>query len=132
MAGLVGTNLYLAFGGTVLDTDYRDFSGSEEMGMVDDSAGSDSARTYLTTLKDGSASATVVLQASGTVIWDALVPGTAGTLEWGEEGTTAGKQKHSVWAKVESREKSMSYDDLIVCDIAWQFSDPSGVTDSTY
>ena len=132
MAGLVGKNLYLAFGGTVLDTDYRDFSASEEMGMVDDSAGSDSNRTYLTNLGDGSASATVVLQASGTVTWAALAEGSSGTLEWGEEGTTAGKQKHSVWAIVESREKSMSYDDLIVCDVSWQFSDASGVAEGTY
>lgn len=132
MAGLTGKSLYLAFGGVALNTDYREFGPSEEIGLVDQSAGADTGRTYLTTLEDGSASATVVAQASGTAIWAALAPGTAGTLEWGEEGTAAGKQKHAVWAIAESREKSMSYDDLIVIDASWQFSDATGVVDGTY
>jgi hypothetical protein len=130
MAAITGKNLYLDFGGTVLDTDYRSFSQSEEMGLVDASAGSDANRTYLTTLKDGTASTTIVYQASGTLVWDALVPGTNGTLTWAEEGTTSGKSKHTVWATVVSREKSMEYADLAVADIEFQFN--SAVSDTAY
>ena len=132
MTATTGKNLYLAFGSTVLDTDYRSFSGSEEMGTVDASAGSDTARTYLTTLEDGTASATVVRQSGtvGTVIATALAVGTAGTLTWAEEGTTAGKPRSTAWAIVTGLENSMEYADLVVMDIEWQFS--SDVTHSTY
>lgn len=130
MAGITGKNLYLNFGSTVLDTDYRSFSESEEMGTVDQSAGSDTARTYLTTLKDGTASSTIVVQAGDTATWNAVVVGASGTLTWAEEGTTAAKPKHTVWAIVTGREKSMEYADLVVADISWQFS--SAITDSTY
>jgi hypothetical protein len=130
MAGITGSALYLTFGGVVLDTDYRSFSDSEEIGTVDQSAGADTNRTYLTTLKDGTASATIVVQSGDTATWAAVVPGTGGTLNWAPEGTTAGDPKSYVWAIVTSREKSMEYADLVVADISWQFS--GAVTDSTY
>jgi len=124
--------LYLKFGSTVLDTDYRSFSAGEEMNLVDESAGSDTARSYLTTLKDGTASATIVIQAGDTGTWAALTPGTSGTLEWGQEGTAATKPKHTVNAIISSREMSMEYADLVVADIEWQISDASGIVDDTY
>ena len=130
MAGTTGSALYLLWDGTELDTDYRSFSESEEIGMVDQSAGADTARTYLTELKDGTASATIVIQAADTTTWGTLVPGTEGTLEWGVEGTASTKPRSYVNAIVKCREKSMEYADLVVGDIEWQFS--GAVTDGTY
>jgi len=130
MPGYTGTALYLVFGSTVLDTDYRSFTDSEEIEVVDQSAGADTARTYLTTLTDGTASATIVMQAGSVSEWNAVAVGTEDTLEWGEEGTAEGKAKHTVNAIVTSREKSMEYADLVVADIEWQFS--GAVTDDTY
>lgn len=131
MAGFTGSALYLAFGGTVLDTDYRAFSAAEEIGVVDQSAGSDTARTYLTTLQDGTATATIVIQSDDTTTWGAVDIGTSGTLEWGEEGTTAGNMRHYVTsAIVVSREKKVEFADLVVGDVVWQFS--AAVTDTTY
>ena len=130
MAGITGKNLYIAFGGTVLDTDYRSFGSSEEMGLVDQSAGSDAARTYLTTLTDGTSSLTILIQADDTTTWGAVAVGTEGTLEWGEEGTASGKPKHTVNAIVATREKSMEYADVVVADVSFQYS--GAVTDSTY
>ena len=132
MAGTTGKNLYLKFGALVLSTDYRTLSASEEIGFVDQSAGADGGVTYLTTLKDGGASATIVMQSDNTATWAGLVVGTAGTLEWAPEGTTAGNVKHTVWAIVENREKSMEYADLVVGDVSWKFSDATGVVDGTY
>lgn len=130
MPGSTGAALYLLWDGTVLDTDYRSFSESEEIGMVDQSAGADLNRTYLTELKDGTASTTIVVQASDTTTWGALVPGGEGTLEWGDEGTASGKPRSYVNAILKSREKSMEYADLIVADIEWQMS--GAITDDTY
>lgn len=134
MPGFTGTALFLDFGGTVLDTDFRAFGQTETGGVVDASAGADTNRTYLTTLKDGTAVTTIVVQAADTNTWDALVPLTSGTLMWGDEGSQSGTltalQMHTVWAYVTERRKSMEYADLIVADIAWQFS--SAVTDTKF
>lgn len=132
MPGKTGTAAYLAFGGVVLDTDYRSFSAAEEIGLVDQSAGADLNRTYLSELKDGTASESIVIQGgtAGTAVWTAVAPGTAGTLEWGQEGTAANLPRSYVWAFVKSRERKMEYADLIVADIVWQFS--GAVTDVTY
>ena len=130
MAGITGSALYLLFAGNVLDTDYRAFSAGEEIGIVDQSAGADTSRTYLTTLEDGTASATIVIQAADTTTWGYVDIGTEGTLEWAEEGTAATKPRHYANAIVTSREKSMEYADLIVGDIEWQLS--GAVTDTTY
>jgi len=128
MAGFTGADLFLDFGGTVLNTDFRAFGQTETGDVVDASAGADTSRTYLTTLKDGTATATIVIQAADTNTWDALVPLTSGTLMWAEEGSGAGTQVHTVWAIVTERRKSMDYADLIVADLSWQFS--SAVVDT--
>lgn len=129
MAGKTGKNLYLAFGGKVLSTDYRSFAPSEEIGIVDQSAGADAARTYLTTLEDGTATATIVVQASDTATWGAVAPGSEGTLEWGDEGTAGGKPRHYVNAIVTGRNQSIAFDDLVVGDLSFQFSgEPADTT----
>lgn len=126
MGALTGKNLFLKFGDTTLETDFRAFSPTETGGVVDGSAGADANRTYLTTLKDGTATVTVLVQAADTNTWDALVPGTAGTLIWGEEGSQTGTltplQMHTVWAYVTERRKSMAYADILVADLSWQYS----------
>jgi hypothetical protein len=130
--GATGTDTYLKFSSTVLSTNYRTFSISDQMGLVDQSAGSDTGSTYLTTLRDGSMSTTIKHKAGDTALWAALAPGTEATLEWGEEGTAAGKPKHTVNAIVANRQQSASYNDLIVVDLTFQFSSDAGVTDGTY
>lgn len=130
MAGVTGTGLYLLFDGSTLSTDFRSFSASEEIGVVDQSAGADANRTYLTELKDGSASATIVIQSADTATWGVVAVGEEGSLEWGREGTVAAKPRSYANAIVTSREKTVEYDDLVVADIEWQFS--GAVTDTTY
>lgn len=131
MAGLTGSGLYLKFGGTVLNTDYRAFNQNESIGKVDDSAGADSQRHYLTTLNDGIWTASIVAQASDVTTRGTLVPGTGGVLEVGLEGTAAGKQKSTVAsAFVEERRVAAQYADLIMYDISWQLN--AAVVEGTY
>jgi hypothetical protein len=122
---------YIKFGTTVLSTDMRAFDPEEEVGLVDGSAGSDAARTYLTTLKDGKATLELLAGTGGTALWAAVAPATSGTLEWGDEGTTAGKPKHTVNAIVQKRKRSTPYDDVVVYTVDFQFSG-AAVTDGTY
>lgn len=130
MAGYTGTALYLAFNGTVLDTDYRSLGPEESIDTVEQSAGADTNKTYLTLLKDGTTSTSIVAQAADTITWGAVAPGEEGTLEWAEEGTTPGNQRHYVNAIVLSRTKTIEYAGLVMADISWQFS--GAVTDDTY
>ncbi len=130
--GATGTDTYAAFGTTVLSTNYRSFSITDEMNLVDQSAGSDTSTTYLTTLRNGTLSMSVKHKAGDTALWAALTPGREATLEWGEEGTTAGKPKHQVLALLQSRTQGASYNDLIVVDLNFQFNSDTGVTDGTY
>lgn len=123
MGALTGADLWLRFGSTNLHTNYRSFSPTETGGIIDASAGADTERTYLTTLKDGTATATIVVQADGTTEWAAVAPLTSATLWWAEEGSaSSGTQQHTVWAIVTERRKTMGYADLIIADISWQFS----------
>lgn len=121
---------YIKFGATVLSSDWRTFTPQEEVGLADASAGNDTNRTYLTTLKDGKASLELVAQAAGTAVWNALAPGVTGTLEWAPEGTATGKQKHSVPAIVMSRQAEQPFDDLTVYKVDFQFN--GAVTDTVY
>jgi len=129
MAGMTGISGWIKFGSTVLSTDYRAFNPAETGDVVDQSGGADTERTYLTTLKDGTASASLVIQTgAGTLVWAAVAPLTSGTLWWAEEGSSAGKQIHYAYAYVTERRKSMAYSDLAVADVTWQFS--GAVSDS--
>ena len=131
MAGLTGKGLYVKFGGTVLNTDYRTFGNARGIDKVDGSAGADTFKTYLTTLKDGTLSCAIIAQASDATTRGTLVPGTGGSLEYGLEGTATDKQKGLYTAVfVESANISASYNDLIVVDITWQPN--SDITEGTY
>ena len=131
MPGLTGKNLYLKFGGTVLNTDYRTFGNPRGIDKVDGSAGSDAAKSYLTTLTDGSISASIIAQASDAATRATLQPGTGGSLEYGLEGTASSKQRVLYTsAFVENSNVSASYNDLIVVDITWQ--PQVAPTDGTY
>lgn len=130
MAEFSGEALYLKFGSTVLSADFRTFNPTESADLLDASAGADVARIYKKRLEDGSASLSMLGQALGTALWDALAPGTEGTLEWGEEGTTAGNPRHYVVALVSSRDKNIPYDGLVEFNAEFQFS--GVLTDTVY
>ena len=134
MAEYTGSSLYLLWNGTEIDAHYRSFNPSEEADTEDASAGSDTHRTYLTTLIDGGASLTMVAQSGtvGTALWDALAPTTSGTLEWGPEGTASGAPRRYVTAVLTSRDESIEYDGVVEWNIEWQYSDSNGPTYTTY
>jgi hypothetical protein len=129
-AGATGKGAYIKFGSLVLSANYRSAGNDESIGKVDQSAGSDTYRTYLTTLKDGTASATVKLPAGDTEIYPGLEPGTEDTLEMGPEGTASNKPKTTVLAFVESRSRPLEYEGLITCNVTFQYNGER--TDSNY
>jgi len=126
----VGNNLYLKFGSTELHADYRSFSPSESVGSADGSSGPDSYSRELPTLTTWQATLEMVGPSGGTTAWAALAPKTEGTLEWGEEGTAAGKPKHTILAYIKGRDQTIPYADVVVWNIT--FGPRGDVTHSTY
>jgi len=130
--GFTGSAAYIKFGSTELDSYYRSAGWSEEIDLVEETAGSDDNKTYLTAVLDGTSDLELIMPSgtAGTAVWAAVAPGTEGTLEVGPEGTAAGKPKHTVNAIVKSRGKPLTYNDITTFSVSFQFS--GAVTDSTY
>jgi hypothetical protein len=102
MPAFSGSSLYVEWihsGGTlVLTGEQRTFSYKPGVKLLDQTAGSDVADSFIKGTKNGNASIELVQQAGGSATFNALVEGAYGTLIWGEEGTATGKPKHTIAA----------------------------------
>ena len=126
MAGYTGVSMDIkwlyAAGTTSLSGDYRSLDYTPSIDMVDQSAGADTNKTYITALKDGRVSLTAVFQsgnvAGGTAMAAVLAEGNSGTLIWSPEGTAATKPKYTIPAISMGASFAYPYNDLVVltCD----------------
>lgn len=132
MAEYTGSGLKMEWiysGSTVnLDGDYRTFTLTPVVDMIDTTAGADASRTYITSYKTISCSVSLVAQTGGTVLEDALQAGNFGTLIVRPEGTASGKRKYTIPAYSMGAVFNFPYDNLveITCDFQ-----PSGVSFAT-
>jgi hypothetical protein len=125
MAHYAGDNVYVEFNGTDISLDRRTIEWNETGDLAEVSAGADADRTFVPTLKSGSASGEFVADSDGTAatdIWNLCVPLTEGTLVVGPEGTAAGKRKGSVNAFVTNRSEPHQYDAESTLAVEWTFS----------
>lgn len=122
MAHYTGKDLYIEFGGQAVgDSEYRSLSVDRQIDTVEVSAGADTDKSYLTTLRDASFSLTYVDEnASGTLVNQALYEGAYGTLVWGPQGTASGKPKFSCAAWVTSVSAGMEYNAEVTRDVSLQ------------
>lgn len=134
MTAYTGTNLYVSFGGTALNADYRKFEPEEEIGTEDGSAGADLSVTRLTTLRDGKATLMCrsIAGTAGTAKWVNLAVGISAPLVWGPYGTATGAIKGSVTAILKSRKMPNEYNKVAEWEYEFEYSDPVGVAYSTY
>lgn len=122
MPEYTGANMYFAWvysGGTVtLHADERTVNLNPSMDFAETTAGSDPRKTRLATIADIAVSFAGVAQTGGTVLEDALAPGTEGTILFGPEGTALGKRKHVVGAFSQGAKFALKYADVteITCD----------------
>lgn len=125
MAKMTGKDLYVAFNGATLagvgKVVSRSFDPQYQIDTVDSSAGDQTSKTYLTALKDGTATMSLVYEGSQNYM-GSLVVGTYGSLVWGAEGTATGKPKGAVMAYVTSANKAIPYNDIVTLEVSWQFS----------
>ena len=123
MAGFLGNNAYFQWiysGGTVLlQAKYRTWSYTPSVDKVEQSGGSDTAKSYLSALTDGVASWGGVLQVgSVNSLATALLEGTNGTLTVGIEGTITGKSKLTLPLMSGGLKYNIQYNTLVeaTCD----------------
>lgn len=125
MAHFTGSALVVKFKGTALQADYRSFSVDESIGTVDFSSGSDTNRSYGTTLKDATASLELLSPVGGTAATaprQLLAVGAYGTLEWNAEGTATGKPKRYALAYVTGLGESLGYDSEVTLSAEFQIT----------
>lgn len=130
IAEYVGSALHLAFGAIVLSGDFRKFTVDETVDIVDGSAGSDTYKPKYATQQDAKATASLVDQTGGTVLWDAHLLGFEGTLEWGPEGTVTGKPRHYAMAIVAKRTRDIPYDNVV--ELSFDYDISGAITDTVY
>jgi hypothetical protein len=123
-----GKDLYAEFicaAGTIaLSGDQRSLTVDREVDVVDITAGSDTDKSYLATLKDGTAEIEVMDQASNaaTGLEAALAEGTSGTLIYAPKGTAASSPKRGFAAIVQSISVEYPYSDAVVYTLSFQKS----------
>lgn len=130
MASFLGTNAYINFNSQTLSTYYRKAKSDESIAMVDKTAGADTHMSHLPALRETKFTVDFVL--NGVTVWDALVPGTSSTLEWGPLGNTpaSGNPKYSATAIVTKRTKDEPYNDIAVCSVEFELQ--AAWTPATY
>lgn len=129
---LTGKDLVISLGGVSLEGDFTSVSVSDEADLVEATAGADQYHYFLNTARrNGTVDVEVHFDKSDTTVWDALAPGSSGTLIIGPAGTAMGNPKWT-WsdAIVQSRSVDMPFDDVISVSASIQLN--SLVSESTY
>lgn len=124
MAEFSGSALYAQWiwsGGTVqLNSDYRQFQDAPTIDLLEATAGSDPAKTYITDRKDGNVTVNMLHQTGGTAMIAALAEGVCGTLIWGEEGTATNKPKTTMPAISMGAQRNVQYNALVEISVTFQ------------
>lgn len=124
MADYTGQGLYAAWiysGGTVvLSGDYKSFSDNPSVGLADSTAGADTDRTYIPTVRDATIDFAALHQSGGTVLKQSLREGTQGTLILAPEGTIAGKPKETYPAISMGAKMNYPFDNVVEIAVTFQ------------
>ena len=129
-----GSALYVQWiysGGTIVLTgDRRVFNYSPASDLIDQSAGSDTARTRLNSLTDFTADMSSLMSNAGTALEDALKEGTHGTLWVGPAGTLSTRRKYVLPCISKGSSFSAPYADVVEFSVS--FDGNGTVTYGTY
>lgn len=117
-------------GTTALQGDYRSVNWQPAVDFAETTAGSDTHRGRIATIKDATAAIALVDQTGGTAVYAALQPGVSGTLIIGPEGTATGKRKITFPAISAGGQYTYPYNDVVT--IACTFNGNGAFTDGAY
>ena len=128
MAEITGKNLVATWaytGGTInLNTDYRTLSINPNIDLAETTAGADTDKTYIATIKDATIEWSGLYQSAGTALVNALEAGTGGTLTVYPEGTASGKQKDIYPAIAMGAKINVPYADVVEISCTFQKNGP--------
>jgi len=107
-------------GTLALDVDYRTWSYTPSIEMLDQTAGADTARSYVAGFKDGQAQAAGLIQAGSLYAYaTALTEGQIGTIVFRPEGSAAGKFTGTIPAISNGLAQNTVYDGLMEWSCSW-------------
>jgi hypothetical protein len=137
MAAFSGSAMVIHFlqgaGTVVMNGDYRTFTYTPSIDLADQTAGNDTNKSYIATMKDGKASFGGLIQGSnvagGTLMVAGCAEGLTGTLKWSPEGTAAGKTLYTMPVIAQGGAISFPYAD--VCDVKIDFQQNGARTEGT-
>jgi len=128
MAEITGKDLVATWaysGGTVnLNTDFRTLSINPNIDLAETTAGADTDKTYIPTIKDATIEWSGLYQSAGTALVSALEAGTGGTLTVYPEGSATGKQKDVYPAIAMGAKINVPYADVVEISCTFQKNGP--------
>ncbi len=133
--GQAGTIQWITatYGTIGLNADFRTVSFTPTTDYADASAGNDTQKGRLPTLKDAVASISLVGQVGGTQIAAAMQPGQLGTLIVGPEGTATNKRKITLPCYCDGAQVAYPYADVMTIDCGFSGSSTiANFTDGVY
>ena len=121
---ITGKDAYISWvwtGGTLnLATDYRSVSIKENVDTAETTAGADTHKTYLPTIKSANIDYSGVFPTGGTALYAALAAGMSGTLTVAPEGTATGKVSHAYPAICMGATYDTPYADVVTVNCTFQ------------
>ena len=108
-------------GGTVnLATDYRSVSVKENVDTAETTAGADTHKTFLPTIKSATIDYSGLFPTGGTALYAALAAGMSGTLTVAPEGTASGKVSKAYPAICMGATYDTPYADVVTVNCTFQ------------
>jgi hypothetical protein len=130
MAKVTGKNLFLSAGGVIVasavtgqkKSSVQEWSYEFTADVAETTAGSDEWKSHITTLKGGTGTLKLMYDTVRTDISQVFQVGDTVRLIWGERGTGGGSPKGEVDAIVSSAKMNIKYNEVLMADIALQFT----------
>lgn len=108
-------------GGTVnLATDYRSVSIKESVDTAETTAGADTHKTFLPTIKSATIDYSGLFPTGGTALYASLAAGVSGTLTVAPEGTAAGKVSKAYPAISMGATYDTPYADVVTVNVTFR------------
>lgn len=121
---ITGKDAYISWvwtGGTLnLATDFRTLALNESVDTAETTAGADTHKTYLATIKSASIDYSGLFPTGGTTLYAALAAGMSGTLTVAPEGTASGKVSHAYPAICLGAKFNVPYADTVEVSCTFQ------------
>lgn len=121
---ITGKDAYISWvwsGGTLnLATDNRSVSVKEAVDTAETTAGADTHKTFLPTIKSATIDYSGLFPTGGTALYAALTAGVTGTITVAPEGTAAGKVSHAYPAICMGATYDTPYADVVTVNVTFQ------------